>query len=236
MDHFETSNKVGRYSSDDEEQSSGAPFDSDHATVSARSILKRNTDQIHQQLHDLPIFMDLMEGRLSLQRYRQLMNGFLNFYEEFDRAAAGANHRFSQHFKDHIYQPRAPIIRADVAALGGKPKTSCTVKKGDLNFDSLPEYVGALYVVDGSVLGGVTINKALKRNSNLVGKGGKSYWNWCKQNGLTHWQATLKLLEKTWRTDANPIVVTNAALRTFSILHGCLSEVERSLCEASTHE
>lgn len=204
--------------------------------VSARSALKRDTDEIHRQLHDLPVFADLMAGRLSLRRYRLVMKGFLNFYEEFDSAAIDANQRFSQSLEGHIYVPRAPLFRADVAALGGNPKSQNADKKGDLNLGSLAEYIGALYVVDGSVLGGLTMNKALKRNADLNGKGGKSYWTWCQQNGITHWQSTLKLLEKTWRREANPEAVTNAALQTFSILHDRLSEVDTSMCEAAAHE
>ena len=204
--------------------------------VSARSALKRDTDEIHQRLHELPVFADLMAGRLSLHRYRRVMSGFLNFYEEFDSAATDANQRFSKRLKGHTYVPRAPMFRADVVALGGKPPTQNPAKKCDLKFGSLAEYVGALYVVDGSVLGGLIMNKALKRNADLNGKGGKSYWNWCQQNGLTHWQYTLKLLERTWRREANPAVVTNAALQTFSILHDRLSEVDTGMCEAAVHE
>lgn len=236
MDHFETSITVGMPSFDDESDSSGELFGAQTPMVSARSALKRDTDEIHQQLHELPVFADLMAGRLSLQRYQRIMNGFLNFYEEFDSAATDANRRFSQLLEGHIYVPRTPMFRADVVALGGKPPTRNAVKRYSLNFGSLAEYVGALYVVDGSVLGGLTMNKALKRNVDLNGKGGKSYWNWCQQNGLTHWQSTLRLLEKTWHRDANTAVVTNAALQTFSILHDRLSEVDTGMYEAAAHE
>lgn len=189
----------------------------------ARHHLKTTTNKLHEQLHALPAFVSLLDNTLDLPGYISIMTRFRDFYLQLDvKMQQGCSDYFLATQRYH-YRPRAPMFAADVCALVGSnrqvPRVGATLP--DIN--GVASLAGVAYVIDGSVLGGISMNKsaAVLLGSDAIE--GRTYWNWCRKHGLRQWQAALGLVEHCWQVEENRTTMTNAAVQTFNALFIALS-------------
>lgn len=212
------------------------------AAVDARAYLKAQTDGLHQRLHRLAVFESLLDGSLSLPDYALMMRCFHDFYLDLDERVLHASDALSQSLDGYTYQPRAPMFAMDISALGS---AALMARQAPPRHFSLPEIdctaslAGVLYVVDGSVLGGMTMNKAaaallpthiVSGQSDLLGNkqgGGRSYWDWCRRHGATQWKSALAFVNVCWQVEQNQAIITSSALQTFRALNDVLAPVDK---------
>lgn len=192
-------------------------------TVAARHHLKSSTNNLHEQLHALPAFVSLLNNTLDVPGYAAIMRRFQGFYAKLDAEVLRACNDYDVPEQLYQYQPREPMFAADVRALGygshGIIDAGCLMP----DIDSAASLAGVAYVIDGSVLGGMTMNKSAAA---LLGEdviSGRSYWNWCRNNGLRQWNAALSLVNHCWTVKENRATMTEAAMQTFEALNIWLS-------------
>lgn len=187
--------------------------------VSARQHLKSSTNKLHEQLHDLPAFVGLLDNTLDLPGYVAIMSKFRDFYARLDVQVmrACSNYNIPQNL--YSYEPREPMFAADVLALGGDRHVLDHDNCQWPEIDSAASLAGVVYVIDGSVLGGITMNKSAAVLIGNSGITGRSYWNWCRENGLRQWHQALALVDSCWAVEKNQPIMTDAAMRTFEALN-----------------
>jgi len=118
--------------------------------------LREATNAAHERLHGHDGFAAAATGEISRSDYVDLLARLYGFHRPFERAAR-AVHAF-----DLAGRGRSGMIATDLAAFGvgaqGLPLCD------DMRIDGgEPGLLGALYVVEGSALGGVPIARALER-------------------------------------------------------------------------
>lgn len=139
-----------------------------------RARLRDATRAAHTRLHGHPGLSAAATGRISLDDYRALLARLYGFHRPFEasictRASAPEPGRM-----------RAGLLASDLEALGvtGQMRDAlpfCTTLPA---LSSNAEILGALYVMEGSTLGGVQIARALQPLlAPLSGAGGRFFSN-----------------------------------------------------------
>lgn len=189
----------------------------------ARAHLKACTDSAHQRLHEQPQFFRLQHGTSSLEDYVGLMAALLSFYRALDGSLIRASNRYLGESEDYRYQPRAPMIKADAAAVSKAlklpPRPPHHIVHCEMPvIENRSALAGAIYVVDGATLGGRLLNKSAAKLLGAEEVNGRSYWMWCETHGASQWKAALALIDQFGSTQAERDDMAASALATFTAL------------------
>jgi heme oxygenase len=128
------------------------------AAPSAREALRQATEAAHLRLHALPALQALAEGRLTREDYIALLRRLLGFHRAAE-AALDAAPSLAPWGITLAERRRAPLIEADLAALGAAPIPLGTAPLPVL--DTAARALGCLYVTEGSTLGGRQLARVL---------------------------------------------------------------------------
>lgn len=165
-----------------------------------------------------------MEQRIDVRRafasplaYRALLERLLGFH----RPLAAQLAPWEAELADVLPSapPRVARLAADVAALGGAP--SLVAGATDLpELASADAALGALYVVEGSALGGTVLARLAARRLGLDASGGAAFFNGDAADGPPpRWTALLDLIEGRGDTGEDAVArVTGGAADTFDAL------------------
>ena len=193
------------------------------AGETARAYLKTCTHSAHQRLHELPHFARLRRGTSSLEDYAELMSGLHAFYTALDARVTGACRQHLDANSAYTYQPRAPLLESDIAALRRRlpdqPSARTQMLHSDLPvIDNEAALAGVIYVVDGATLGGRLLNRSAEMLLGSEHAGGRSYWQWCECHGAQQWKAALALIDRNGQEATGRLDMTKAASATFEAL------------------
>ena len=202
------------------------------SSTTARGALREHTRAAHERLHELESFRALLAGTLAHSAYARLLARMHGYYARVDAVLNQACARFNAGEHEYLYAARAPLFARDLAALGG-------TRIDDDASTVLPELAsaaalaGALYVIEGSLLGGASLNRAARRllaqeDSNETD--GRCYWAWCHDVGAARWQHTSTLIDGWVNTPARLTQASAAAHATFERLHQWLEPQAESPC------
>jgi heme oxygenase len=121
-----------------------------------RAALRAATEAVHQRLHGLSDFRALAEGRIGSAAYVALLRRMLGFHAPLEsRLAAVAG---LDRFVDVAARRRAHLLRADLRWLGAGENVALAPLP---EFEDVAEALGALYVAEGSTLGGRQLARGL---------------------------------------------------------------------------
>lgn len=123
--------------------------------------LKESTMDLHKEIEQ---YMPVFRPDFDVSKYQELLGKMYNFYSSFERNLKNslASEGVSEFYNDRFKTPR---IEADLQSLNANPTAQAV---SDLpTIDSLPAIAGALYVIEGSSLGGQIISKHLHENLKL---------------------------------------------------------------------
>jgi heme oxygenase len=126
------------------------------AAQSVRWRLREATNEAHERLHGHDGFAAAASGDISRADYVDLLARLYGFHRPFEEAARAVS------AVDFAGRGRADMIAADLSAFGAGVEAlplcdDVRIEGGE------PALLGALYVVEGSALGGVPIARALAR-------------------------------------------------------------------------
>ena len=129
--------------------------------------LKQETSQLHARLErDLP----LMNRDLTLDQLANILQRFGSFFAGWEPAAGAA---VNPHLPGFFASRRKlPLIQRDLAFLG-YPIPNQAVQPPAPEW---PAVLGAMYVIEGSTLGGQLITRHLEQTLNLRDGNGYSYF------------------------------------------------------------
>ena len=176
-----------------------------------RQTLRAATHDIHERLHRHPALAAVQDGTIDHVAYRRLLARLYGFHIGFERAA-------------RIKPERSVWLEMDVAALGINPE-QLAAQPLCRGFPALalPEaLLGALYVVEGSALGGVTLARGLDR---LIGVGvldGRRFFTGHKSETGSAWRAYLRRLSATPHSAEQQATIIATATATFALFESWL--------------
>ena len=179
--------------------------------VPLRVLLRDETRAIHEALHQLPAFRRLARSAISRAEYAALLQRMESFYAALDPVLLAACRHHASGAADADHAPRAPLLALDLARLGRRPVRDPAPALPKLS--DAAAVAGALYVVDGALLGGATLAGAVRR---LDWPAPSGFWGWCQAEGPPIWRRTLKLIERADRGPASRAAALAAAAGTFA--------------------
>jgi heme oxygenase len=134
-----------------------------------------------------------------LQGYLRMMRVFHDFYIWLDPLICRSMPLLGHHAHGFTYTPRAPMFARDISDLEPRcPRTStststCARSGQQLPLDTAGALAGALYVVEGSILGGSGLDRCARSVLQSHDSAGRSYWQWCRNNARHRWLATRQI-------------------------------------------
>lgn len=174
--------------------------------------IKHATRESHERLENSDILSVLTSGELTSESYRKILLKFYGYFRpvEFRIQASG----IEKHVEDIRERQRAYLLMSDLRDLGykGDPEFSMQLP----SITSLDQAFGALYVLEGSTLGGQVITRNLRKvfgeeysSRYFFGYGEKTAAKW------TSFKASLE----TWcQNGGKKEQVIDSATLTFSLL------------------
>lgn len=153
-----------------------------------------------------------MKSIHSKQEYIKLLQ---IFYTYFGALEEKINRFISPDLlADYDERRKAQSLRADITALDGPVPQLAPENDTPAITDSLQAF-GALYVIEGSTLGGQIISKMMARQLNINDSKGLSFFNSYGDQTETKWAAFKDVLNHQAKTDDDAERVIEAADATF---------------------
>jgi heme oxygenase len=171
-----------------------------------REILREATRGPHERLHQHAGFAIVNDGTITRRDYRALLSRLYGFYEPFERAVGAGD-------------LRTQWLKSDLACLGADAATIAGVSLcADIpRYEGPERRLGALYVVEGSALGGRQLSRGLDR---LLGAGRVEGRRFFAGRGSDTGAAWLGFLGQLASAGSEPIgraVLVSAAVETFEV-------------------
>lgn len=180
---------------------------------SLRQTLRAATAGPHARLHLHAGFAAIQNGTISLPEYRALLVRLYGFHAPFEAAVGIANQR-------------SAWLQEDLAAMNisGDALASIPRCKALAAFDTAGGRLGALYVVEGSTLGGRHLARNLATLLGSAGGAGRRFFIGRGANTDAAWDAFLARLACSADTPAVCSEIVAAAAATFGIFEEWLRD------------
>jgi heme oxygenase (biliverdin-IX-beta and delta-forming) len=175
------------------------------AAAALRSALRMATQPVHMRLHSHPGLAAVQNGTIDRASYRALLSRLYGFHTAFETAG-------------EIEPERSRWLAADLGALGLTEQAIADLPRCPFvpRLDTPHRRLGALYVAEGSTLGG---RELAKRLDGLFGAGnlaGRAFFSGRAVDTGKAWRAFLVRLELPANDDAASADVIDAAQETFA--------------------
>jgi heme oxygenase len=179
--------------------------------------LRKSTAAVHERLHQHEGFAAVAAGTIDLIDYQRLLSRLWGFHFPFE-TALGRVDREQDIRVEFAARGRSRMLESDLVALGwdrasvvGLPQ--CESLRAPAN---AAEFMGALYVVEGSTLGGIQLARALKAVVGGDSGEGRSFFLGYGDRHGAMWRSFLKRLENCASSEADDDAVIEGANRTFA--------------------
>lgn len=194
--------------------------ESDHLSV--RELLKAATNDYHNQLNQHSLLLGLTQADYSLERYRTLLVAYYHLYQALEQCLIAFQPTLSG-LLDYSLRIKLPWIFSDLAFFGiDAPASDKGIRLPP--FTRVGEYIGVLYVIEGSMLGGQLISRNLLANLGLShASGARFYWGYAEQT-VPMWKDFLRFAETIAADEQECRAATQAACQTFQLFMKVLDD------------
>jgi heme oxygenase (biliverdin-IX-beta and delta-forming) len=172
--------------------------------------LKNATEHSHQQLEKQLVLK--MKSIRSKDEYAELLQLFYTYFggleDSINRYISAA------HLSDYAQRRKTEALATDIKDLGGLPRP----KAGGSDLPQLQNHLqafGALYVIEGSTLGGQIISKMMAKQLNLQEDTGLGFFKGYGEASMQMWETFKQALNAQAGTAADEETVIKAADETF---------------------
>ena len=185
--------------------------------------LREATREVHERLHGHAGFAAVAAGSIGRGDYRALLLRLLGFHRAFDTVlATAAGQGWSG--LDLAARSRSALLAEDLAALGlaGAEIETAPVCTAMFEPAAAAEFMGALYVVEGSALGGRELARALEPR--LPGEAGRHFFLGRGRAGGAQWADFLAELQRLDGAAAAEAGAVRGAQATFAAFEGWMAD------------
>lgn len=188
------------------------------SSADIRRRLREATLEVHQRLHAHEGFNAVALGSIARSDYRMLLARLWGFHRPFGTQIATAKlEGWASANLDG--RGRCAMLEADLVALGATPAWIAQLPQCGLprRPASREELMGAMYVVEGSTLGGLQLARALAPLFDPESGDGRRFFLGYGERHGAMWRAFLSELEQCATTPASEGAMIDGALQTFEI-------------------
>ena len=178
------------------------------------TALREATTSLH---HEVERRIDFLSPDLTIQRYIRILQAFYAFFKPVEAqmdACCPAEFRPLWHGRR-----RAHRLVDDLEAVGAAPAEGIAGQFSVPDVSSTGAWLGALYVLEGSTLGGQVISRHLEKHFGWQGGRGYSFFQGHGAETAERWREVVKTLNAGSEPD-NQIVF--GAHQTFNQMNRCI--------------
>lgn len=172
--------------------------------------LKAFTATNHQELEK--ILIGQMRNISSDKAYAALLQLFNNYFGSLE--AQVSQYINESNLADYLQRRKSKSLESDIIALGGTPAKT-------IHADDLPEIknslqaFGALYVMEGSTLGGPHIARMIQKKLHTTALTGFSFFESYGADMMPMWDTFKEVLDKQANDEVEQQIILDAADQTF---------------------
>lgn len=175
--------------------------------------IKKITAPAHQSLEGFLI--PIIKNTYTVAEYEKLLRVFYGYYKPLEDALDGFS--MEEVLSDYTQRRKARLITDDLKALGHSVHDLALCPAIPVP-GSREEAFGALYVLEGSTLGGTIIKKILQRNLQLQGDEGFTFFAGYGEHTSVQWQSFKAVLDQHYTGSEHTARLSAAANQTFLYL------------------
>lgn len=168
-----------------------------------RERLKVLTKPFHDELENDSLNVQIMRKSITKDEYTRLLTLFYSVVAPTEKIFASYCAKFAEFGIDVVQREKKEHLLSDLSNLGAVPKN--TIDMGEHSFEWA---IGAMYVFEGSTMGGMFISREL--DSIDFAKNAHSYFNPYSEKTMYMWQQYcdfLSKVEKSTDIDNNKIIL-----------------------------
>lgn len=181
-----------------------------HLSLNFSDQLKSQTLALHQNLEKL--LMQKMRSVNSVQDYLQILSWFYSFFGGLEILVD--NFIRSSELEDYLQRRKASNLKNDILSFKGTCPELASGMELPL-IQNWEEALGALYVMEGSTLGGPIIAGFMRRQLDWAGKEGFSFFECYGDNTQAMWLRFKSALDSKITSDEQKQCVIRVADDTF---------------------
>ncbi len=178
-------------------------------------LLKSATKPHHDKVEELAYSNKIMEGTINIEEYKELLlkqhyfhKNIEPFFEKVFSEKEAIRLEVERRKKTHL-------LKYDLLELG--------LEEEALNFEQLPhlkietaeEAIGAMYVLEGSTLGGAVIRRKLGKNEKIKGNSSFNYYGCYGEETGEFWKKFIMQATIMANTEEKQEVIVNKAIEAF---------------------
>lgn len=172
--------------------------------------LKAYTRSNHQELEKL--LVEKIRNIRTEAEYVELLQLFYNYFGALE--AQIEQYIGTAELTDHFERRKASSLRNDISALGAA--VNPTIQKEDVpRLNNIQQAFGALYVIEGSTLGGPHISKMIRKQLDNNNDAGLSFFNSYGEHTQEMWLKFKDVLDRQAQNDDEQHIILESADRTF---------------------
>lgn len=173
-------------------------------------VLKTNTQQPHQELEKIIVYkIKQLDSKAAYVNFLKVFYGYIAAVEQ--RISSIAQKGI---IADEPDRRKASKLLDDILAL--EPHPGSVPFAADLpQINSVEQAFGAMYVLEGSTLGGKYISRMITQKLNLTEEKGLSFFNGYKEDTMIMWERFKEMLNKQVINPSSQDDITEAANQTF---------------------
>ncbi len=173
--------------------------------------LRLETEHEHRLLENQ---LDLLRPGLTAAEYCRLLERFFGFYAPWEQQIDPLIERWLPEFS--VERRKTPKLAADLQYFG-VAMDRIELREARAMYPNAASLLGALYVSEGSTLGGQIVAKRVKEILNLEAASGYSFFSSYGREVGQKWREFQELLIRRTTVEMEPVVV-ESALQTFQDL------------------
>jgi heme oxygenase len=174
--------------------------------VPCRDALRTATQEPHERLHLHAGFKIVKDGTITLQDYRALLVRLYGFYLPFERAVGVNPIRTQWLERDLIWLSDDDASLSRIGLCADLPL-----------YDTAERQLGALYVVEGSALGGRQLYRGLDRLLGPETVDGRRFFNGRGADTGDAWKGFIDQLASVGPEPSGRTALVSAAVETFEV-------------------
>lgn len=184
--------------------------------------LRQSTAEIHKELDSwlMPVFKNVDNA----EKYSKLLKAFYSYYAPLmERISVELD---TQYLPDFSQRRKPDAILNDLDSLN-KNDTSTTMATQLPEINNASQAFGALYVLEGSTLGGVFLSKVLAENMKMDEQNGLSFFYGYGKASRDMWNVFIDKINLFAEEKGDEAAIVTAAQNTFKYFK---DHLQQSLC------
>ena len=185
--------------------------------------LKKNTASIHLQVEKANLAKDIVDHTISINNYVKLLAQNFEFYHTIEQALLDNASLMNVAIQPFLTDQRSQSLKKDLLSLDPDIKLD-EVLKYPYQIDSENAAIGALYVSEGSALGGLVIGKHLSHCPELITIKKHHFFGNEVSTILAQWKKFQQIVNEHFNSNAHKEEILESAIKTFQLFEQIIQE------------